>query len=302
MNDIELCNAMKEIPEYGNTAIMMVFHLLDILAKHLQMMGRHSDVPVIITNDVARCYQSGHWSNAVEELKKSSLLAKNEIRKLLSLVESWKTITRSNFSYFQRYIRFELRVCATLDKHLKDYFKITDMASNMKNWNNICEVIDFCRSSWLNESSLKREWLKDLKNRLFYCSELLTLLNGKLCFVPRWVFDNEAYIVQIIQTEMQNDPWAPAYYLEEAKNRYVVITLVRLLHIATEIKEVEKPSWVAEDEARRTSKTEASNQNNLSDEESNEVVEISVDITLGSGLLAALIVVGIIIYCVSVNI
>ncbi|AFN82854.1 hypothetical protein EROM_040870 [Encephalitozoon romaleae SJ-2008] len=244
MDNVELYSTMRNMPGYRNTAIMMVFHLLDLLSKHLKMMVEHQHTPVIITEKVARYHYDGNYKNACEELKRGTYKAGEEMRRLLSNVEEWKKSTKRNFSYFQGYGGFESSVCKGFDKYLKGYFAKNNPAENIKKWNDMVEVVDFARSSWLNSDYKKHLWLKELNSKVLCSPEILLLLNGKLCFIPEWSFDNESYIAQIIQTELQNDPWAPAYYVEEAKDRYALITLVRLLLIATEIKDAVKPSWV----------------------------------------------------------
>lgn len=244
MDNVELYNTMRDIPGHSNTAIMMVFHLLDFLSKRLKGMEEHRHIPVIITEKVARYHYDGYHKSACDELKRGTYKARDEMRKLLSSVEEWKKTTKKNFSYFQGYRGFESNVCKKFDKHLEGYFTKNNAAENIKKWNDIVEVVDFARSSWLNSDLKKHLWLKELNSKILCCCELLLLLNGKLCFIPECSFDNESYIRQIIQAELQNDPWVPVHYLEEARDRYVLITLARLLLIATEIKVAIKPSWV----------------------------------------------------------
>ncbi|KAG5859901.1 hypothetical protein KMI_04g07100 [Encephalitozoon hellem] len=248
MNNTELYNAMRNIPRHGNTSIMIVFYLLDLLSSHLSMMKEHSSMPVIISEEVANYYKDGYYQNACRELMRTNYRARNEIRNLLSVVEEWKKVTKNNFSYFQGYNGFKSSVCRELSKHLNSFFEERDPVEKIKKWNDVSEVVDFCRSSWLNTDRRKHQWLKELNTKIPFCSEILLLLNGKLCFIPEWCFDNESYIMKIIEMELQNDPWAPVHYLDEARNRYVLITLTRLLLTATEIKEATKPAWVISDE------------------------------------------------------
>ncbi|ADM11377.1 uncharacterized protein Eint_040880 [Encephalitozoon intestinalis ATCC 50506] len=249
MDDIDLHYSMRYIINYRNVSVMMLCHLLCLLKQHLKMTLTYPDIPVIITDEVAQYYRSRD-PRIIQEFRESTYVARKNIEKLILRVSRWIVMCEEQFDYFQGYDHFESNVCSDFDKLLEDYFKNKSSEENKKRWDDLQEFVEICSYRYLNYDSQKANWLAGISKTISKCDELNTLLNAKLCFVPKEALDSEDYVMGIIQSEMQNHPWTPTHYLEEAKHRYVIVTLMNLLHMVAEVKNKENSFWILEKELK----------------------------------------------------
>lgn len=238
MNNTDLYNIAKAMSKHDNVAIMMVFHLLDLVVRHLELVRRQSEVPVFITPNAFHNHYWGYRTEAANEIKSSMPAAKRAIESLLTRAKDWRKTSRDNFSWLQPYGVFEKDVGSVFDSHFESYCRASEVSPNTGAWDNIRAAVGFCRGTWLNSDNKKYKWLKELRSRMANSSEIQALLNLRVCFIPAWALGNEDYLMEVVQKEAGN------HYLDEAKHRYKLGALISLVDLAAEIRTAEKPEWV----------------------------------------------------------